>query len=156
MSEERWDDALKERFDQLKAEDRVRVPDFAQMYARAQEEASALAGDPVADTEVIPLMAGRRRGVWRRWPLAAGTLAAAALAGILLLQPDNSVDVGDDEFEALVTAFAAGNSTWRSPTDGLLAVPGIELLNSVPVIGGPFGSPLDVPGSPPADGDAIG
>jgi hypothetical protein len=118
------DRALRERFQALRAEDARRAPDFADLLARAQAP------------EAIPIARPRRgRPPARalRWTLAAGALAAAAIAGILAVPRD-----AHDDFETLVRTFSSqvGSGLWRSPTDGLLEVPGIELVRSVPAIGG--------------------
>jgi hypothetical protein len=115
------DEFLRRRFRSLRAEDSARMPDFGPMLERARLEA---AGD------VLVLRPKRRL----RWTLLAGTLAAAALAGVMLVASD-----GGDDFEALVASYTAevGGGAWRSPTGGLLDVPGIEFLRSVPSIGGP-------------------
>ena len=155
MSDEQMDDLIKARFERLKAEQKTGVPDFAEMYARAEQEAAAMTASdrPTEDPKVVPLVTRRRHWLHSRWPVAAGTLAAAALAGIMLLRPNTTSDA---EFEALVTAFATNNAGWQSPTDELLKVPGMEFVNSIPVIGGPYGAPLDTPDTPRSNRDVTG
>ena len=154
MSEDHLDDLIKERFARLRAEENAGVPDFAAMYARAEQEpAASVETEHQSETQkVIPLAKRRKHWIQARWPVAVGTLAAAALAGVMLIRPGTA----DAEFEALVTAFAADNAAWQSPTDDLLNVPGLEFMNSVPVIGGPYGAPLDTPDTPRASGDVTG
>ena len=146
------EEALEERFDRLKAEERASVPDFAQMYARAQAEAAAMADA----TDVVPLASRRRRSVQHPWRWALGSLAAAALAGVMLIAPGDPTESADAEFEELVNSFAEQAGDWESPTDGLLDVPGSQLMKSIPVIGGPYGTPLDATGGSSPDGDVTG
>ena len=115
------EERLRKRFRSLRAEDSARAPDFEPMLERARLEA---AGD-------VHVLRPRRR---IRWTLLAGTLAAAALTGVMLVTSD-----GGDDFDALVASYTAevGGGSWSSPTDGLLEVPGIELMRTVPTIGGP-------------------
>jgi hypothetical protein len=57
---------------------------------------------------------------------------------------------GDEDFERLVAAYAsqAAGGSWASPTSGLLDVPGMELMRSVPAIGAPVRG-LDPAALPP-------
>ena len=123
MSGGRFDETLRERFARLAAEESERIPDFVQMYARAQEAAEDEVGEHRSgQAEVLRLakVEGERsssRGRMRAfrhgpWPWMAGTLAAAALATIVILSPDQD----DAEFEALVTAFAESSGGWNAPT----------------------------------------
>ena len=163
MTPDDRDEALRERFQRLRAEETSSAPDFQEMLARAEAEALADRPHSAADSPLatdgqasvgaraVPI-SGARRGRLR-FALTAGTLAAAALAGIMLLRPD----AGDQQFEALVTAYANETGVWRSPTDNLLAVPGMELLNTVPTVGWPYGSaPEGAGGEPPPDSDVMG
>ena len=129
---------LRERYAQLRAEDRTRKPEIEAVLerARAQVLEEASRQSEAGPAEVVPIEAGRRGLLSRRaprWTLAAGSLAAATLAAIMLTQP-----TADEDFEALVTGFATdvAGGIWRSPTAGLLEVPGIELIRSIPSIGG--------------------
>lgn len=117
---------LELRFKELRAEDRARTPDFGPMLERARK----------ATTDVTPISShrgfmGNRR--WRRWTAIGGGLVAAAAAALLLVAPDSS---SDQEFAELVNSYAA-NTVWNSPTDGLLDVPGREVLRTVPSIAMP-------------------
>lgn len=116
MSDDRFTDELNESFGKLRAEDARRAPDFETMLRKAQAEA--------------PLSLPRHR--LRNWSLAVGTLAAAAMAGVMLTAGDP-----DAEFEARVAAYTTdiGSIGWASPTDVLLDVPGMDLLTTVPSIG---------------------
>ncbi|MFC1660943.1 hypothetical protein ACFL3S_05745 [Gemmatimonadota bacterium] len=61
---------------------------------------------------------------------------AAAAAAVLMVGPPTRTDA---DFEEAVRAFATDPAlgAWKSPTDGLLQVPGNELLRTVPTIGDP-------------------
>ncbi len=135
MSDQSRDRELKALFQGLRAEGEKRTPDFAHMMAQAREQAGE-----------APAAHGTSRGLtpgWRvfrpRLAWASGALAAAAAAVLMFVVPDGP----DAHFEQVVRAFstdpAAGQ--WTSPTDGLLQVPGLELLSTVPSIGG-FSVPL--------------
>lgn len=135
MSDQSRDRDLSALYQGLKDEEQERAPDFARMMAQAREQAG---GAPAAHGTNRGLTPGRR--VFRpglAW--ASGALAAAAAAVLMFVVPDGP----DAHFEQVVRAFstdpAAGQ--WTSPTDGLLQVPGLELLSTVPSIGG-FNVPL--------------
>jgi hypothetical protein len=132
------DDGLRERFQELRdeAEQPVRVPDFGAMLAQARADGAARPSFEVVDGGASAR--ARVAGTYRRF-LRAGAWASAALAatvaGLLLTDRRPS----DDDFAQLVAAYAtdASGGAWRSPTSGLLAVPGMELTRSVPSIGAP-------------------
>jgi hypothetical protein len=123
-----WEPELAERMTRLKAEEAQHAPQFAETYRI-----------------VIRRSDGLRRARTRRWAVVATTLAAAALAGILLTAPD-----ADAEFEALVASYSGAlwGEHWRAPTDGLLNVPGMDLINTIPTIGGSFRLPVSGPADP--------
>jgi len=120
---------LREDFRGLKAEDAAGAPDFRTLMETARESDESV--------QVVPLDPW---GSPRRWAVAAAALAAA-VAGILLLQPPDPAR----SFEAVVASDAgeAGGAGWRAPTDGLLESPGMELLTDVPSIGDGVGSFAD-------------
>ena len=132
MTQRHDDDRLREDFLRLRSEteDSARVPDFRAML----EKTTAAA---VAPPELKVMRGGQsdseapRRRVVRigGWASAA---VAAAIAGVLLMG-----DPSDREFDRLVTAYSADVSSgaWRSPTSGLLNVPGMDLTRSVPSFG---------------------
>jgi len=134
----REDDRLRERFLRLRAETEEpgRVPDFQAMLDRARKDA--------ADRPALQVTDGNRRRDprWsaRRRLVRAGAWASAALAatiaGILLTRGRTG---GEENFERLVAAYQsdAVSGAWKSPTSGLLDVPGIEVIRSLPSIGGP-------------------
>lgn len=147
---ERDDDALRARYGELREETEASgsIPDFRAMLSRAEVEAADMprldvvrGGAPAGDAVVGPS---------RRAKVAAGwiTLAAAALAGVLLVRPPSGG--ADAEFERLVASYAAEASTWRSPTDALLDIPGVD-LGAVPTIAGPTRGSRPV-AAPPPDG----
>jgi len=134
----REDDRLRERFQRLRAETEEpgRVPDFQAMLARARKDA--------ADRPALQVTDGDRRRDHRRTArrrlVRVGAWASAALAatvaGILLTRGRTG---GEEDFERLVAAYQsdAASGAWKSPTSGLLDVPGIEVIRSLPSIGGP-------------------
>lgn len=148
MTDRNDEDFLREAFDALDrdARRRVAVPDFDAMLARAHAE-TARDSDSVAERRgVDPPPVGE--GGWAR-PERWLSLAAAAAVATLLLADGSSR--ADREFERVVTSYtetvAAG--ALRSPTDGLLSTPGLD-LGAVPTFGTSFGLPSgrgDVTGS---------
>jgi hypothetical protein len=119
------DEDLRARFGELRAE--TRAPAFSAVLQRAADEARA--------RPALCVVSGRPA---RRRLIAAGAWASAAIAatvaGLLILDRGPSED---ERFAQLVAAYstdlAAG--AWRSPTSGLLDVPGIELVRGLPAIG---------------------
>jgi hypothetical protein len=103
------------------------------------EKAHDQAGETVAARQTGRAAGSGRLFARPRLAWASGALAAAAAAVLMFVVPDGP----DAHFEQVVRAFstdpAAGQ--WTSPTDGLLQVPGLELLSTVPSIGG-FTVPL--------------
>jgi hypothetical protein len=125
------DDGLRERFRELRAEsERAGAPEFRDVIARAETLA--------ADRPALEVIAGGASSSSRRRFVRVGTWASAALAatvaGLLLVDGGPS---DEEEFARLVAAYSTDLSggAWRSPTSGLLEVPGIELVRSVPSIG---------------------
>ena len=148
MSDPMQDHDLRDLFQRLRAEDRPTAPDFGLMMDRAREEAGGRdqhvregvhafpgirAGDRIrnARTSVETWVRLHRRWAW------TGGLATAVVAMALLLtgQPART----DADFERVVGSYTADPAmgAWTSPTDGLLQVPGIDLLRTVPRIGSP-------------------
>lgn len=114
MTHDPTDRDLKNLFQALREEDRRRTPEFDVVFGRAR----------------------RVRRVWRPASLLwkGGLLAAAAAAVLLLVR---SPGTSDEEFERVVQAFTSdpASGAWRSPTDDLLKLPGLEILSSVPSLG---------------------
>lgn len=148
MTREPDDRLLEEAFGALREADRSAVPDVAAMLARART-AAAREDEPEAEGSAdrgassIPVRsigsapsvrrgAGRSRIRWRSWGLA---VAAAAVAGIITLTTDR----GDQDFVRTIREYSQQRESgmWAAPTDGLLRVPGGELIRSVPRFGTP-------------------
>jgi len=134
VSDPRPEADLRNRFQQLRSEDRAAAPDFASVMERVREDlASGEARRRVPADHGRAGFAGWRRRA--RWKVAGGTLAAAAaLAAFLLFNPEARAD---REFERTVETFTTAVSGWRSPTDVLLDFPGSELTRTVPRVGNP-------------------
>jgi hypothetical protein len=140
VNEDRLEKELSERFQRLRAQESARAPDFETMLATARERAASEVERAQRESgTVVPI---RRRGWIGPWGqgLAASALAAAAMA-VLWLAPTSERGggaVSGDDFDALVRSYSeqANGGLWRAPTDGLLQVPGIELVRTVPSIGG--------------------
>ena len=85
----------------------------------------------------------RRRKTALRWVLAAGVVSAGAIVVARAFRPGGA---GTDDLE-----LARRLSSWSSPTEFLLRVPGAELLAAPPRLdGAAAGSPLKAldPGGP--------
>jgi hypothetical protein len=147
MTERPEDHPLRERFLDARAETRASgVPDFGTMLERARAEAPGAPQLGVADGSVVGGVAGgpgggaRRRPASRRRLVLAGAWTSAALAATVagLLLTGRATGGEDEDFERLVAAYTSdlAPGAWRSPTSGLLQVPGMELLRTVPSIGG--------------------
>jgi hypothetical protein len=153
VRERREDDALRERFQELRGEAAApeRVPGFASVMAGARAQADARAGLGVVHGGAAP---GGRRAPSQGRLFRAGAWASAAVAATVaaLLLTDRRPN-DDVAFEQLVAAYSADVSAaaWRSPTSGLLDVPGMDLTRSVPSIGSPVRG-LDPSTLPPRDG----
>jgi len=136
------DKDLKGAFRALREHDRAagRAPDFGAMLAEAERRADAR-----PPLEVVAGGGHRRRLFWLGgWASAA---VAAGVAALLLLGRGPS---GDDDFARLVAAYTteAAAGEWSSPTAGLLDVPGMDLMRSMPSIGSPLRG-LDPSSLPP-------
>lgn len=142
MTLEPKDRDLRELFQELRREDLQRTPAFQESMAEAREGAAA--SGPLS-SRTSPAPAGSRvsRGPWRilaapgtplRLLWKGGLLAAAAVAALLLVR---SPGTSEAEFERVVRTFSTDPATgaWKSPTDDLLKLPGLNLLSSVPSLG---------------------
>ena len=125
MSDRQQDPELRTRFQEQKRDDASQAPSFATVMARVQEE---LAHD--ADSTTVR----DQRVRWRRYGLTGALAAAAAIAALIVITRANG---GDDAFEQAVRAFQTEPAlgAWRSPTDGLLQLPGNQLMTSIPRVG---------------------
>ena len=80
MNDQRLDPDLEELFQELRAEDQSGTPSFANMMARAKEDAGSLSAGRTS-----PVYGGRSRELRRlAW---GGSLLAAAAAAVMLLLP---------------------------------------------------------------------
>ena len=124
MSDLHQDPELRSRFAGLKRVQSQHTPAFADVLARAQQQAVRESNRSQRGS-----VFGMRRLTW------AGGLAAAAVIAALLMVP--RARSGEDEFEKAVQAFNNNPAlgSWRSPTDALLNVPGSQLMSTVPAIG---------------------
>jgi hypothetical protein len=122
-----FDTQLKEQFDKVRRADVHAAPAFGAMLARAR--AQAVQTQPAAGA--TPIRSARR---WRPSRLVAwgGPVLVAAGLGALWVIPER---LKDREFDRVVTEWAETEATLRSPTDGLLTVPGSEFL-TLPSLGG--------------------
>lgn len=137
MTERHRDERVREAFAALRAETGAhgRVPAFDAMLERARADAAAL---PRLEVEAGGASDARSRRRSRTLRVGGwASLAVAATVAGLLLTDGRSDD--DADFEALVAAYSADASAgaWRSPTSGLLDVPGMELVRTVPSVGAP-------------------
>ncbi|HET9439042.1 MAG TPA: hypothetical protein VFO52_02680 [Longimicrobiales bacterium] len=122
MNDRPQDTELRARFAAQRRADASDAPSFADALARARAQAVD-AGPPHA-----------ARHLKLRRVLYVGGLAAAAAIGALLIVPRSS---SEDAFEQAVRAYQSGPAlgAWQSPTDGLLDVPGSQLISTVPKVG---------------------
>jgi hypothetical protein len=119
MNDRQQDADLRARFDAQREVDASETPAFAAMMARARHEAM-----DAAPARVQP------RLNLRRLAYAGGLAAAAAIGGLLMVNPRSN----EDAFEQAVQAYQTAGA-WQSPTDGLLDVPGSQLISTVPSVG---------------------
>ena len=96
---------IRRRFEQLRENDRVRAPSFAQIYGRTRARSSS-------------------RATPRVRPLLIDALVAVVIGAILLWHEQSSSPSPATETIA----------TWRAPTDVLLKTPGSELLGTMPAL----------------------
>jgi predicted amidophosphoribosyltransferase len=125
MIDRQQEPELHAQFELQKRVDAQAAPSFADVMARAQAEATR---DAVT---VVPI---HSRVVLRRFGWATGLAAAAAIAALIVVPRVRS---NDAQFEQAVEAFSTNPALggWRSPTDGLLNLPGSQLISTVPSVG---------------------
>jgi hypothetical protein len=124
VSGQRQDNDLREGYEAMRREDAGRAPRFADLLSRAKEEA-------------VEDVGSRWRGArvpWRRFSWAVGLAAAAAIAALIVIPRGRS---SEDAFEQAVQAFQTDPAlgAWRSPTAGLLDLPGSSLITTMPRVG---------------------
>lgn len=114
---------LREQFQSLQRDDAAQAPSFADTIGRARA-AAAQGGTR-----------GAARGVSKkRWRWAMVLVPAAAAAGFVALWL-GPARAADREFERAVSEWSRAGGQLASPTDGLLAVPGLEYLRRIPPLG---------------------
>jgi hypothetical protein len=125
MSDRQQEPELRARFEELKRLDASRAPSFADVMARARAEAAGNVGTTSRRVSRVTL----RRFGW------AGGLAAAATIAALIVIP--RIQSSEDAFVQAVQSFHADPAlgAWRSPTEGLLNLPGSRLISTVPSVG---------------------
>ena len=123
MNDRQPDTELRARFNAQRRAEASEAPPFASMLAQAR-----------AGVEGAALPTTPRRLTLRRLAYVGG-LAAAAVIGALLMVPRSPSS--EDAFEQAVRAYQQGPAlgAWQSPTDGLLNVPGSQLISTVPSVG---------------------
>lgn len=122
---------LKALFQELREKDEGRAPSFEQLMAGVREDAAGAGARPG------PVAARhRRKRAFPRLAWGGSLLAAAAAGAALLLLPGRGTS--DAEFVTAVRSYSTdpAGGAWRSPTDALLALPGSEVLSTLPSIGG--------------------
>ena len=125
MSDRQQDPELHARFEEQKRVDASQATSFATVMARVQEDLAL-----EADSTIVR----NPRVRWRRYGLTGALAAAAAIAALIVIPRANA---GDDAFEQAVRSFQTDPAlgAWRSPTDGLLQLPGNQLMTSIPRVG---------------------
>jgi hypothetical protein len=133
MNDTPVDEALRERFQELRTatQESGGVPEFSAIMARAE---AAVATQPALEVVTGGAVGSRR---WMRLGAWGSVALAATVAGLLLVR---SGPTPDEEFARLVASYSSEVSAgaWRSPTSGLLEVPGMDLMRSMPSIGAPL------------------
>ena len=121
------DQDLKGLFGDLRANDERRAPDFRVLMDQVKAE--------VAESGLELYPEGRRARFSRRRIAWGGSMLAAAAAAVLIFVQTSGTS--DSEFVRVVEAYSAdpASGAWTSPTEGLLALPGQDILSTVPSIG---------------------
>ena len=124
MNDRQQDADLRARFQAQREAEVKEAPSFADMMARARTQA--------AHAVITPFRAPRTT-IFRRIAYAGGLAAAAVIGGLLMVNPRSN----EDAFEQAVANYQSGAAlgAWQSPTDGLLNVPGSQLITNVPSVG---------------------
>ncbi len=117
------DNELRARFQAQRRTEANEAPPFASMMERAR----ATAGNAAPRIR-------QRRPNWRDLVYIGGLAAAAAIAALIVIPRGPS---SEDAFEQAVRRFQNDPAlgAWQSPTDGLLEVPGSQLITTVPSVG---------------------
>ena len=119
------DTELRARFQAQRRTEANDAPAFASMMERARN---------VADGTAVPFRPRQRRPNLRDIAYIGGLATAAAIAALLVIPRGAS---NEDAFEQAVRRFQSDPAlgAWQSPTDGLLDVPGSQLITTVPSVG---------------------
>jgi ferric-dicitrate binding protein FerR (iron transport regulator) len=135
IDETREDEQLRAQFERLRSVDARSTPAFGPMLeaARAAAVTAGSSAAPAAGTT------RRQAPRWYRSPVVVwgGPVLAAAGLGALWVLPDRLAERAFDEAVASYTE----TTTMRSPTAGLLQVPGTEFLLGLPSVGAKVASP---------------
>lgn len=128
MTNQPQDPELKALFQELREEDAERAPGFRDLWAGLQEQ--AVPAPPALEAGKRSVGRFPRRLAW------GGSLLAAAAAGAALFLLSHR-GTSDAAFVMAVRAFSTNpaGGAWRSPTDGLLTLPGSEVLSTRPKLG---------------------
>jgi hypothetical protein len=100
---------IRQRFAQLREDDRESAPAFAQIYGRGRARRRLVAMPRVS-------------------PLVIGAAAAVLIAAVWIA---NARSVSRSATAPTIATIA----TWRAPSDVLLRTPGSELLGAMPALG---------------------
>jgi hypothetical protein len=121
------DQDLRGLFGDLQASEEERVPDFRTLMDRVKADAAESGLDYHSDRKRYRVSRGRI--AW-----GGSMLAAAAAAVLIFVQASGTSDA---EFVRVVEAYSAdpASGAWTSPTEGLLVLPGKDILSTVPSIG---------------------
>jgi len=118
------DEELRAHFDDLRAEDRMRAPEFSALWSAADE-----------GSEKRQAGSGPR---WRARPVWSFAAAASVvIAASLLVQRAQRVEVASDATLADTVLYPSITS-WRSPTDGLLRMSQLTTRTSPSLLGSVF------------------
>jgi hypothetical protein len=125
MSGQQRDPELRARFEALRRLDASQAPLFADVMSRARAETG---GDRGSTSRRVS------RATLRRFGWAGGLAAAATIAAVIVIP---RIQSREDAFVRAVQSFHADPAlgAWRSPTDGLLDVPGSRLISTIPRVG---------------------
>ena len=124
MTDRPQDAELRARFDAQRRADAAHAPSFEALLARARTGAAAAPAPARPRFKAVKLA-------------YVGGLAAAAVIAMLFVMPRSPSS--EDAFEQAVRKFQSDPAlgAWQSPTDGLLEVPGSELISTMPSVGAP-------------------
>lgn len=125
MTDRPQDAELRARFEAQRRADAESTPSFDALLARARAAAAPT-------QQAAPARKSKRQQLFY-----FGGLAAAAVIAMLFVIP--RPHSSEAAFEQAVRRFQNDPAlgAWQSPTDGLLDVPGNQLISTVPSVGAP-------------------